>query len=126
MTGGPKSIARQASNSPAPLPAGTPAPDFSLASGPDTELRLSDLRGHPVILVFYPADWSPVCGDQLALFKWHLDGQPQQAALFIPPHRQRPVLPGTPGVMHGVRRHIADLPAALLDILGRRAERVRK
>jgi peroxiredoxin len=50
------------------LPAGTPAPDFSLASGPDTELRLSDLRGHPVILVFYPADWSPVCGDELALF----------------------------------------------------------
>ena|SRR5687768_7955206 len=68
MTGGPDNIARQTSNSPAPLPAGTPAPDFSLASGPDTELRLSDLRGHPVILVFYPADWSPVCGDELALF----------------------------------------------------------
>src|SRR4051812_16974761 len=50
------------------LPAGTPAPDFSLASGPDTELRLGDLRGHPVILAFYPADWSPVCGDELALF----------------------------------------------------------
>jgi peroxiredoxin len=29
---------------------------------------LSDLRGRPVILVFYPADWSPVCGDELALF----------------------------------------------------------
>lgn len=68
MTGGPDNIARQTSNSPAPLPAGTPAPDFSLPSGPDTELRLSDLRGHPVILVFYPADWSPVCGDELALF----------------------------------------------------------
>ena len=51
-----------------PLPAGTPAPDFTLASGPDTELRLSDLRPRPVILVFYPADWSPVCGDELALF----------------------------------------------------------
>jgi peroxiredoxin len=51
-----------------PLPAGTPAPDFTLASGPDTELRLSDLRTRPVILVFYPADWSPVCGDELALF----------------------------------------------------------
>ena len=68
MTGGPDNIARQTSNSSVPLPAGTPAPDFSLASGPDTELRLSDLRGHPVILVFYPADWSPVCGDELALF----------------------------------------------------------
>ena len=26
------------------------------------------LRGKPVVLVFYPADWSPVCGDELALF----------------------------------------------------------
>jgi peroxiredoxin len=51
-----------------PLPAGTPAPDFTLPSGPDSQLRLSELRGKPVILVFYPADWSPVCGDELALF----------------------------------------------------------
>jgi peroxiredoxin len=29
---------------------------------------LSDYRGHAVVLVFYPADWSPVCGDQLALY----------------------------------------------------------
>ena len=29
---------------------------------------LSDFRGQPVILVFYPADWSPVCGDQMALY----------------------------------------------------------
>ena len=68
MTGRPDNNAIQNSASSAPLPAGTPAPDFSLASGPDTGLRLSDLRGHPVILVFYPADWSPVCGDELALF----------------------------------------------------------
>jgi peroxiredoxin len=51
-----------------PLPAGTPAPDFTLPSGPDSQLRLSELRGKAVILVFYPADWSPVCGDELALF----------------------------------------------------------
>jgi peroxiredoxin len=50
------------------LPAGTPAPDFTLASRPDSKLRLRDLRGRRVILVFYPADWSPVCGDQLALY----------------------------------------------------------
>jgi peroxiredoxin len=50
------------------LPAGTPAPDFALPIGPDGELRLSSLRGRPVILVFYPADWSPVCGDELALY----------------------------------------------------------
>jgi peroxiredoxin len=51
-----------------PLQAGTPAPDFTLPRGPSSTVRLSDLRGRPVILVFYPADWSPVCGDELALF----------------------------------------------------------
>ncbi len=50
------------------LPAATPAPDFALKSAPDQTVRLSDHRGHPVILVFYPADWSPVCGDQVALY----------------------------------------------------------
>lgn len=52
----------------APLPAGTAAPEFKLASAPDQTLSLSDLRGRPVILAFYPADWSPVCGDQMALY----------------------------------------------------------
>jgi peroxiredoxin len=50
------------------LPAGTLAPDFTLASTPDQKVSLSDFKGAPVILVFYPADWSPVCGDQLALY----------------------------------------------------------
>ncbi len=50
------------------LPAGTPAPDFTLPKEPNAPLRLSDLRGRPVILLFYPADWSPVCGDEVALF----------------------------------------------------------
>jgi peroxiredoxin len=36
-------------------------------------LRLADLRGRPVVLVFYPADWSPVCGDQLALYNELID-----------------------------------------------------
>jgi len=51
-----------------PLPAGTPAADFTLPGGPDSPMRLSDLRGQPVVLCFYPADWSPVCGDELTLF----------------------------------------------------------
>ena len=50
------------------LPAGRPAPDFSLESTAGGEIALSDLRGKPVILAFYPADWSPVCGDQLTLY----------------------------------------------------------
>jgi len=50
------------------LPAGTPAPEFSLHVTPDQKLSLSELRGNPVVLAFYPADWSPVCGDQMALY----------------------------------------------------------
>ena len=50
------------------LSAGTVAPDFSLHVTPDQKLSLSELRGQPVILAFYPADWSPVCGDQMALY----------------------------------------------------------
>ncbi|MEA2557387.1 MAG: hypothetical protein QOG88_925 [Actinomycetota bacterium] len=56
-------------NETALLPAGTPAPDFSLASSLGGTLGPSDVRGHPVILVFYPADWSPVCTDQLGLYQ---------------------------------------------------------
>jgi peroxiredoxin len=50
------------------LPVGQPAPDFTLACTPDQRLTLSSLLGRPVVLVFYPADWSPVCGDQLAIY----------------------------------------------------------
>jgi peroxiredoxin len=50
------------------LPAGTPAPDFTLHVTPDQQLSLNELRGQPVVLAFYPADWSPVCGDQMALY----------------------------------------------------------
>ncbi len=51
-----------------PLGPGTPAPDFTLHSTPDQTVSLRDFRGRPVILAFYPADWSPVCGDQMALY----------------------------------------------------------
>ncbi|HXQ93207.1 MAG TPA: redoxin domain-containing protein [Nitrososphaerales archaeon] len=50
------------------LPPGRKAPNFSLHSTPDQKVSLSDFRGRPVILAFYPADWSPVCTDQLALY----------------------------------------------------------
>ena len=58
------------------LPAGTPAPNFTLHATPDQRLSLEEFRGNPVVLVFYPADWSPVCGDQMALYnelhsEWH-------------------------------------------------------
>jgi peroxiredoxin len=50
------------------LPAGAVAPDFTLKSTPDQTVNLSDFRGQPVVLAFYPADWSPVCGDQMGLY----------------------------------------------------------
>jgi peroxiredoxin len=53
----------------AALEAGSAAPDFSLPSTPDQRVSLSDFHGQPVILAFYPEDWSPVCSDQLALYQ---------------------------------------------------------
>ncbi len=50
------------------LAAGVQAPEFSLPSTPDQMVSLSEFRGRPVILAFYPADWSPVCGDQMVLY----------------------------------------------------------
>jgi peroxiredoxin len=50
------------------LPPGALAPACTLKSTPDQTVSLSDFRGQPVILAFYPADWSPVCGGQLALY----------------------------------------------------------
>jgi peroxiredoxin len=56
-------------NDNSPLSAGQPAPDFALPTTSDEAFSLSDLRGGPVILAFYPADWSPVCGDQMTLYQ---------------------------------------------------------
>ncbi len=55
------------------LGAGEPAPDFTLRSTPDQSVSLNEFRGRPVVLAFYPADWSPVCGDQMALYNEILD-----------------------------------------------------
>jgi peroxiredoxin len=50
------------------LPPGAVAPDFTLNVTPDQKISLGELRGRLVILAFYPADWSPVCGDQMAVY----------------------------------------------------------
>ena len=50
------------------LAPGVTAPEFTLQVTPDQPLSLADLRGRPAILAFYPADWSPVCGDQMAVY----------------------------------------------------------
>lgn len=50
------------------LPPGSTAPRFKLHSTPDQTVELHEFYGQPVVLAFYPADWSPVCGDQMALY----------------------------------------------------------
>lgn len=57
---------REAASS--PLGPGARAPEFTLPSDTGEVFSLSDVAGRPVVLVFYPADWSPVCGDQLVLY----------------------------------------------------------
>jgi peroxiredoxin len=52
----------------AALAPGAAAPDFTLHTTPDQGIALREFRGRPVILAFYPADWSPVCGDQMTLY----------------------------------------------------------
>lgn len=46
----------------------TAAPDFDLYTTPDQKLKLADFKGKRLILAFYPADWSPVCSDQMSLY----------------------------------------------------------
>ena len=65
------------------LQAGAAAPDFTLKSAPDRKITLSELRGRPVVLAFYPADWSPVCGDQMALYNEILDEFEELGAQLI-------------------------------------------
>ena len=55
------------------LQPGVSAPTFTLHSTPDQTVSLSDFKGQNVILAFYPADWSPVCGDEMALFNQLLE-----------------------------------------------------
>src|SRR5262245_50090943 len=61
-------ISQMKKSSEGPLAPGTPAPDLKLPVTPDQSVSLSEFRGRPVILAFYPADWSPVCGDQMSLY----------------------------------------------------------
>jgi peroxiredoxin len=52
----------------AALEPGTKAPDIRLPSTPDQVVSLHEFRGRNAVLIFYPADWSPVCGDQTTLY----------------------------------------------------------
>jgi peroxiredoxin len=65
------------------LTSGIAAPGFSLFSTPDQQVSLHELKGKKVILAFYPADWSPVCGDQMSLYNEMLKYFEQHNAQLI-------------------------------------------
>jgi peroxiredoxin len=65
------------------LSPGSAAPDFALHVTPDQTLSLRELRGKPVIMAFYPADWSPVCGDQMALYNEVLPAFQDYGAMML-------------------------------------------
>lgn len=56
-----------------PIEAGQKAPDFTLKGHDDKEYKLSDLRGHKVVLAFYPLDFSPVCSKEHTCFRDDLE-----------------------------------------------------
>lgn len=44
---------------------GQPAPDFTLEDENGNKVHLSELRGGPVVLIFYPFDWSGTCTKEM-------------------------------------------------------------
>ena len=62
---------------------GSTAPDFSLRDQDGREVSLADFRGQTVVLVFYPADFSPVCTDQLNIYQEVLDQLEERGAKVI-------------------------------------------
>jgi peroxiredoxin len=55
------------------LQPGVKAPEFTLKCTPDQTVSLAEVRGRPLVLAFYPADFSPVCSDQMAVYNQILD-----------------------------------------------------
>ncbi len=53
---------------------GQEAPDFKLRDENNQEVALSGLRGKPVVLVFYPLDFSPICTDEMCAIRDDFSG----------------------------------------------------
>jgi peroxiredoxin len=62
---------------------GSPAPAFSLPDQDGNRVSLSDFSGETVVLVFYPADFSPVCADQLSVYQEVLPQLEEQGAKLV-------------------------------------------
>ena len=66
-----------------PLPPGTKAPDFALPDASGRVVKLHDFAGQPLVLVFYPLDWSPGCSQQLDLYQHELDEFARRGARVV-------------------------------------------
>ncbi|MEX2235931.1 MAG: redoxin domain-containing protein [Dehalococcoidia bacterium] len=66
------------------LEIGQPAPDFTLRDENNQEVKLSELRGSPVVLMFYPLDFSPLCTKELCSLRdnFYKDYQAKGAKVF--------------------------------------------
>jgi peroxiredoxin Q/BCP len=96
-----------------PLAVGLPAPDFTLADQDGNQVTLSGLRGSNVVLVFYPADETTMCRQQLCEFRDASKLALQQQALVFG------VNPGS-ARSHSDFRQRQQLPFALLVDRGRK------
>lgn len=65
------------------LGVGDQAPDFTLAGTGGREYSLAEFRGHPVVLVFYPGDDTPVCTKQLNSYNDDLEQFSEMQAQVI-------------------------------------------
>jgi peroxiredoxin len=62
---------------------GAPAPDFTLADQDGNQVSLADFGGRTAVLVFYPADFSPVCTDQLSVYQEVLPQLEERGASLV-------------------------------------------
>jgi peroxiredoxin Q/BCP len=62
---------------------GKPAPDFDLESDEGATVRLSELRGKPVVLYFYPKDDTPGCTKQACGFRDAYDEYRERGAVVL-------------------------------------------
>ena len=62
---------------------GAQAPDFTLPDQDGKRVSLADFRGQTVVLVFYPADFSPVCTDQLSIYQEVLGALDERGAKLV-------------------------------------------
>jgi peroxiredoxin len=62
---------------------GSPAPDFTLPDQDGNEVSLTDFGGRTAVLVFYPADFSPVCTDQLSVYQEVLPQLEERGASLV-------------------------------------------